>query len=341
MKRSCPCCAHSVEGVLESPAYTRCLSCGHRWRTPPAATDAGYYESLVARNDPQAPWFARKIAERSAALSDLLAPGLRVLEVGCAEGALGQALKARLSVVYDGIELSRDRDLASQHLDRVFSTPAAGVSTLPYDLIASFHVLEHIAEPQAELLAWERLLGPAGRLLIEVPNQAGHPSLADDRNPEHLHQFTPASLSMLLARCGFACRSLTTGHYESPVYPDSIRVIAERQAQPAIQRELLLQRFRQRLGGPFIAYAIGGDFHNYVEPLAEGLELHALVDSSPAKWGQQRAGLVVEGYDPARHGDLPILICSIRFGADIRRQLLAMGIAPERLVGLEAVYEGA
>lgn len=302
--------------------------------------DARYYEALVARNDLQTPWFKRKVSDRVVALSALLTPQVaRVLEVGCAEGALGGEIKARFPIVYDGLELSQDRELARESLDQVFQTYASQVESSPYDLIVSFHVLEHIADPAQELRTWFRLLAPGGKLLIEVPHQAGHPLLESDRNPEHLHQFTPASLTVLLASCGFTCHELSLGHYESPVYPDSIRIIAQYQLLSSERRAQLVQRFRERLGGPFIAYAIGGDFLNYVAPLADALEIRALVDSAPTKWGQQIGNHTVTGYDAAAHGELPILVCSIKFGAGIRQQLLVAGIASDRIIGLETVYE--
>lgn len=339
---ACPCCAAPAATPPASPAYAVCQRCGHRWRSPAAQAGGDYYASLVQRNDPQAPWFQRKTADRAAALAGLITPQVqRILEVGCAEGELGQAAKATHTVVYDGVELSQDREHARQKLNRVFATPVSQVESAPYDLIASFHVLEHIAEPGPELQAWRRLLAPDGQVLIEVPHGAGHPLLASDCNPEHLHQFTPASLTMLLASQGLTCHQLSLGHYESPVYSDSIRALARVQPSAAEQRALLLQRFHQRIGSPFVAYGIGGDFQNYVRPLADALPIQALADTSPSQWGQQVAGHTVTAYNPERHGAYPLLICSIRFGAAIRQHLLGLGLAPERLIGLEEIYEVA
>ncbi|PZW44507.1 class I SAM-dependent methyltransferase [Pseudomonas sp. URMO17WK12:I2] len=304
--------------------------------------EAGYYETLVARNDLNTPWFKRKIRERVAAVSGLLDTGKeRVLEIGCAEGELGREIKARFAVIYDGVELSQDRVLAKQKLDHVFQTPASEIEATSYQLIVSFHVLEHIARPEQELAVWSKLLSADGRVLIEVPNQAGHPLLASDCNTEHLHQFTPASLTLLLARCGFTCDELSVGHYESPVYSDSIRLVAR--LQPSVERrqQLLQQRFRDITGGPFLVYGIGGDYLNYLSPLAESLDIRALLDSSETKWGQRLGEHVVSPYDPQAHAELPIVICSIRFAADIRKHLLKLGIAEQRLIGLDRIYEGS
>ncbi|WP_313249449.1 class I SAM-dependent methyltransferase [Stenotrophomonas acidaminiphila] len=335
----CPCCMSATPSP--DPDRPCCARCGHRWALPQEQAGAGHYESLAARNDPQAPWFKRKIAERTAALSALVTPRTRrILEIGCAEGELGRAVKALFPVTYDGIELSLDRNAAAARLDQVFSLPAPGIESPAYDLVVSFHVLEHIADLDTELQAWRRLLAVDGRLLLEVPHRAGHPLLADDHNPEHLHQFTPASLAMLLAGHGFTCDHLSLGHYESPLYPDSIRVLAHVQPGSGLQRTRLLQRFGQCIGGPFIAYGIGGDFDNYVRPVMQDLPVRALVDSSPEQWGRRICGLAVSAYDAERHGALPLLVCSMRYGTAIRQHLLGLGVAPGRIIGLEEIYEG-
>lgn len=338
----CPCCATPAPGEPGPDHYRACPCCGHRWRAA-GTVDAAHYQALSDRNDAETPWFRRKMDSRQALLLPLASqpPAARILEVGCAEGELGRRVKAQIPVRYDGIELSRDAERAQQVLDQVFQVPAARVAAPAYDLIVSFHVLEHIAAPGAELAAWSQLLAENGRLIIEVPNRAGHPLLDSDRNPEHLHQFTPASLALLLAARGYACDSVTTGHYESPVYPDSIRAVAVRSLTATQRRDRLIARFRERLGGPFAVYGIGGDFNNYVAPLLDDLDVQALLDTAPDKWGRRIGNFTVAAYDAGLHGERPILISSIKFGLNIRRHLLAQGISPTRLVGLEEIYEPA
>lgn len=339
----CPCCASPAPLATATPGdYRSCPCCGHRWRQA-GQIDAAHYQSLSARNDADTPWFTRKMDSRQAFIESLAAQSgaRRILEVGCAEGELGRRLKAARPLHYDGIELSRDADQAVRVLDTVFTAPAADLATGDYDLIVSFHVLEHIDDLAGELANWTRLLESSGRIVVEVPNRAGHPWLESDQNPEHLHQFTPASLNLLLAKQGWDCVSLTTGHYESPVYPDSIRVIAQRSVPAEQGRHQLIERFRTLTGGPFFVYGIGGDFKNYLRPLLDELDIRALLDSAPDKWGQSIGRHAIEGYDAKRHGTLPIVIASIKFGRDIKAQLLAQGIAAQRLIGLEEIYASA
>lgn len=337
---SCPCCAH-VDATLQL-SYMRCMFCGHRWRQGREPNCVmGYYESLTARNDLEAPWFTRKMRDRTELIAKLLEQmdAQRVLEVGCAEGALGCAVKARFDVVYDGIELSRDSVVARKRLDNLFGVPAEEVEAEPYSLIVSFHVLEHIADLGRELGSWLKLLREDGQILIEVPNQSGHSFLVEDQNIEHLHQFTPASLSMLLARKGFECISLSTGHYESPVYSDSIRVLVQPCTSMDRKHAQLVQRYKAIFNGAFLVYGVGGDFKNYLAPVISDLQVHALLDSSPQKWGEIMGGYVVERYDESQHATLPILVCSIRFATSIRQHLLSLGVAPQRIIGLESIYE--
>lgn len=338
---ACPCCASPAESPLSRSAYVTCTRCGHRWRElPPQADSGSYYASLAQRNDTHTLWFQKKTAERAAAVGALLTSGVRrILEVGCAEGALGQVIKASRDVVYDGIELSQDANQARDVLDHVFQTPAATIQSAPYDLIVSFHVLEHIAVLETELRAWRDLLAPGGQVLVEVPHRSGHPLLATDLNPEHLHQFTPASLTVLLAAHGLTCHHLSLGHYESPLYSDSMRVLACVSPSPDDQRTQLVERFRRRLGGAFVAYGIGGDFHNYVLPIASILDICALADTASEKWGQSVGPYTITAYDPVRHRGYPILICSIKFGHVIRKNLLQLGVTPELLVDLSEIYD--
>ena len=73
--------------------------------------------------------------------------------------------------------------------------------------------------------------------------------------------------------------------------------------------------------------------------MADSLDIRALLDSSEAKWGQRLGQHVVSSYDPQAHAELPIVICSIRFAMDIRQHLLNLGIAAQRLIGLDSIYE--
>ena len=101
----------------------------------------------------------------------------------------------------------------------------------------------------------------------------------------------------------------------------------------------LLARLEGLFPDGFAIYGIGGDFHNYVLPIADALDIRALADTAPQKWGQPVGRHTITAYDPAGHAAYPVLICSIKFGEAIRQHLLAQGVAPQRLIGLADIYD--
>lgn len=336
MSRShCPCCDHPV--VRAAPADdARCDVCGHGWRAAPVTV---LYESQQNRNYLPATVSDRKFADRLASIRPLLREHMRILEIGCAEGWLGARIKELLPVEYWGLEISADANMAAKHLDRVLRMPAAQCNAPPFDLILSFHVLEHIDQGLEELRQWKRLLKPAGHLLVEVPNSAGHELLTRDAHPEHAHQFSAASLALLAQRAGFQVLAISAGHFESPTYQDSLRLLAKPAVTETQRREILLQRFRMRLGTRFVVCGLGGDFRNYVAPLIGDLPVAALCDNNPSNHGQHVGQRQIVAYDPTQFAGLPVLIASQRHEAEIRAALLAHGVPASDIAGLADIYD--
>ncbi|MDD5363748.1 MAG: methyltransferase domain-containing protein [Gallionellaceae bacterium] len=338
---ACPCCGHAEATAHNRPeSHFACPCCGHRWRVAGTGGEACDYSGMSGRNRVPARQLQRKFADRIASVQALLKDRCRILEVGCAEGEFGAMVKGLADVEYVGLEISLDAGIAATRLDRVLNQPAAKLSEGGFDLLLSFHVLEHIPDIGAEIGHWAGLLDSAGTLLVEVPNSAGHPLRDWDSHPEHLHFFSAASLSALFEHAGLAIESLSSGHYESPVYADSLRVTARRALAGQEKNARLLDRFRLCLDGPFVVYGLGGDFRNCVLPVLDQLPVAALVDSDPGRVGERVTEKhLVQAYDPARFAGLPILIASMRFKDEISQGLQATAAAPVKLVGLDAIYE--
>lgn len=336
MITTCPCCRTTLPpaGAGEQ-AELRCPACDHVWRSGGLA--ASYYAACAGRND-NAPGVAQKYADRMSSVVPLLHPGMRILEIGCADGAFGAMVKDRMALHYAGIEISPDAALAERSLDRIHRRPAADLDDAPYDLLLSFHVLEHLQDVHAELAHWRRLMKPDGRLIVEVPHRAGHPLLENDRHPEHIHQFSPASLAILLGKAGFTPTRISTGHFESAVYSDGLRIEAQLALTEAQKTGQLLDRIKARLPGPFVIYGVGGDFRNYVEFLLPHLQVIALCDANRACHGRIIGKHPVRAYDPTALAGHPVLIASTRHEAEIRRTLLAAGLAETSIVGLGQIY---
>ena len=100
----------------------------------------------------------------------------RVLDVGCANGALAALLKERGRVEVVGVE--RDPAYAAaarEHCDRVIEGDAEHVDTRElgrFDCLVAADVLEHLVDPWTALDRYVALLDPGCRAVISLPNAA-------------------------------------------------------------------------------------------------------------------------------------------------------------------------
>ena len=124
-----------------------------------------------------------------------------ILDMGCASGALLDALNRRGFKRTRGIDISEDaiRNCARRGVENVQIMDAAQPS-LPaegFDLIIASDVLEHIAEDRSALASWHRILKPGGMLAIFVPAFAflwtGH-----DAMNRHFRRYTKRELTRKL-----------------------------------------------------------------------------------------------------------------------------------------------
>ena len=154
-------------------------------------------------------------ARHSRFLSSGLAPGARVLDLGCGRGVILGALADRGFEVH-GLEISEEaaRGADPRAEIRVASKLAdAGYPEGHFDQIVIWHVLEHLSDPRDTLEEAHRILRPAGRLVVAVPNFASlqarwsGPAWFHLDLPRHLYHFPLAALRQLLERSGFEVRS--------------------------------------------------------------------------------------------------------------------------------------
>jgi 2-polyprenyl-3-methyl-5-hydroxy-6-metoxy-1,4-benzoquinol methylase len=124
---------------------------------------------------------------RSQPRTDLLplipANAANILEFGCAEGVLGEAVKARQNCRFAGIEIDAlAASQAQKRLDRVYCGDATELlETLAerFDCIIGGDVLEHLSDPWSFLIRLRQLATPDGLLLLSVPNVANWAIVAD------------------------------------------------------------------------------------------------------------------------------------------------------------------
>jgi SAM-dependent methyltransferase len=140
-----------------------------------------------------------------------LGTGARVLDAGSGGGLLAVELRRRgvrafsLDIATVAAKLAARDGAASVAAD--FAHPP--FADRAFDVIAMFHVLEHVPDPRHHLQTAHRLLIPSGRLVIAVPNFDSLQRRIFGARwngldiPRHLHHFRGRDLQALLEQTGF------------------------------------------------------------------------------------------------------------------------------------------
>ena len=216
----CPLCGieYATEHFAErgSWKYATCTNCGAVFLRPlPSPEDLRTYynqvymvpvEAYARGTKRNAPPLLKKLVER------LPAKG-KLLEIGCSYGFFLEAAR-REGWNVEGIEL--DEDAARHGREelglKVFSGTLESVLARlepPYEAIATFHVIEHVADPIRFLKYCRELLGEKGVLIMKTPNVASWIAKRTGScwqwlsAPAHIHLFSPAALELTLAKSGF------------------------------------------------------------------------------------------------------------------------------------------
>jgi SAM-dependent methyltransferase len=193
-------------------AIERCADCG-MVRLPPRLVRAEVYE------DAEDPAYVEHPEQRIAngnALLDLLPPGGRLLEIGCACGFLLVAARERGFAV-EGVEVSRwAAEYARREYGLDVKTGTLAEVDLPqgaYDAVVLADVIEHLVDPVETVRVSARLLRPGGRLLILTPDVGSVAARLAGRHwwgllDDHYFYFSRETLRRLLEREGFEIERL-------------------------------------------------------------------------------------------------------------------------------------
>ncbi len=188
-----------------------------------SAFDAAGIQRLLLAEDRHF-WFRARnqiIAALIGAPIRCLPDGFRILEMGCGSGNVLRVLQRSAAGrgLVEGLELSRPAaEIAHGRTGLTITNGYLGSCnpSEPYDIIAAFDVLEHIADEATVLSQVQARLKPSGQLVLTVP---AHRSLwsSFDVASGHVRRYTPATLTRALNKAGFEVEYLS--YFMSLLFP--------------------------------------------------------------------------------------------------------------------------
>ena len=146
-------------------------------------------------------------------------PSGKLLEVGCARGDFMRVAQEYFEV--SGVEPNAElaavsKQIAPVHQDIIERTPWSG-----FDIVASFHVIEHVNSPRSFVRAAAERLLPGGLMVIETPNIDSLPYKIFKGRwrqfiPEHYFFFDRKTIVHLVSDCGLRIQDVRSiGKYAS------------------------------------------------------------------------------------------------------------------------------
>jgi len=145
--------------------------------------------------------------------------GSTVLDIGCREGGLREFLPA--DVTYKGMDIAQE--FARENIviqDISLGVPFPDES---FDFVFIIEVLEHVHDPWSALGEIRRVLRPAGKLVLSVPNPYHFKEIIWNtfRIPDrqgHIHSWTRQTMTKFAEMSGFRLEA-TAGTYLHPPIP--------------------------------------------------------------------------------------------------------------------------
>ncbi len=224
MAAPCPICGAQARDFVLAKLdfqYVRCRTCRSVFLDPipaPDALAASYqdstyftgsetmgYRNYAEMHKALAPHFRRRLQTLSGALP---AHG-HLLDFGCADGyflELARAAGWRVA----GVEISQPMaEMTRQRLGVEVAHVLDALSARDFDAVTLWEVIEHLAQPVAELVSLREHLRPGGALMLSTPNAGHWQALREPdgwigyRPPAHVVLLTAESLARALAAVGF------------------------------------------------------------------------------------------------------------------------------------------
>lgn len=142
-----------------------------------------------------------------------------IVEVGAGFGTFCEEIKSR-NFFKRVIGIEPTPNLAAtcrQKRVEIIEKPVEEIefNDIKADVIASFETIEHLFCPRDFILSCGNLLKKRGMLILSCPNMFGFDTsilrgASKSVGGEHINMFNPASMKLLLRRCGFTAIDVTT-----------------------------------------------------------------------------------------------------------------------------------
>jgi SAM-dependent methyltransferase len=174
--------------------------------TSPPVTFAAERLDIIAEGEPTHFWYGpRRALLLHAVSSSGLAPGARILDVGCGTGAMVEALAAR---GFDAIGVDPWASRSGLDPSRCSVGQAEAIPYRDASVAAAcaFDVLEH-ADDGLALAELQRVIEPGGRLFVSVPAHAWLWSVRDTL-AGHRRRYTRRMLRERVTEAGFQVERL-------------------------------------------------------------------------------------------------------------------------------------
>lgn len=227
MDERCPTCeARDWTTLFESRGYRigRCKSCG-LVRTlgvvPEGETEYPPFEQSETALVRALRFGVAQLLRERARFVEKVAPGKRLLDVGCGSGSFARLASSRGFDAVGVEPFSLGREVDEPRLRLVRGKLEKLAPTLGrFDVITMWHVLEHLDDPIPALETLLTLLEPGGIAVISVPNFASWQSRVFEGGwfhldpPRHINHFVEGTLRELLGRFGLEVFEERTFHFE-------------------------------------------------------------------------------------------------------------------------------
>lgn len=217
----------------------RCGRCDLAFFWPMAPGDASFYAALVAGD-----YFKDDLKWEFGWTLDRVTGARRVLDVGAGRGDFLSMARARGHDVF-GVEtdaaaaaITRGKGIPTdERLIESFSLEKKG----EFDLVTSFHVLEHVADPLSFAKSMAACAKPGGRVVLSVPNRdrTYQPGSWGEMEPlefppHHVTRWSERALGELGRRAGLSVEAVA----REPLAWDTAQHSLEKKIQARVRRRL-------------------------------------------------------------------------------------------------------